>query len=160
MKSILFVCSANQCRSPMAEVLFKDLVRERGEADDWRVESAGVWAYAGAQATDNAQRAMMERGLDLSGHRSQPATNDLLSQFDLVIVMTREHEEALLEQMPELDGRIFLLRELVGEKGDFEDPVGGSLDVYRYAADELKELLTESYQTIKKQLPSAQAKDD
>jgi protein-tyrosine-phosphatase len=75
MTSILFVCSANQCRSPMAEALFKDLVRERGEENEWRVESAGVWAYAGAPATENAQLAMQKRGLDLSQHRSQPATD-------------------------------------------------------------------------------------
>jgi protein-tyrosine phosphatase len=132
----------------MAEVLFKKLVRDKDEEDLWRVESAGVWAYAGAQATDNAQRAMMERGLDLSGHRSQPATNELLSQFDLIVVMTREHKEALLEQMPALEGKTVLLREIAGEKGDFADPVGGDITVYRSAADEIESLLEQGYPNL------------
>jgi protein-tyrosine-phosphatase len=153
MKSILFVCSANQCRSPMAEVLFKDLVRQRGEANEWRIESAGVWAYGAAPATENARRAMEERGLDLSTHRSQPATNELLSQFDWIIVMTREHRETLLAQMPALAGKVLLLRELGGESGDFADPVGGGIEVYRLAADEIQALLRSG-------LPKIQSSDN
>jgi protein-tyrosine phosphatase len=132
----------------MAEVLFKKLVRDKDEEDLWRVESAGVWAYSGSPATDNAQRAMMERGLDLSGHRSQPATNELLSQFELIVVMTREHKEGLLEQMPALEGKIFLLREIAGEQGDFADPVGGDITVYRSAADEIESLLEQGYPNL------------
>jgi protein-tyrosine phosphatase len=132
----------------MAEVLFKKLVRDKDEEDLWRVESAGAWAYSGSPATDNAQRAMMERGLDLSGHRSQPATNELLSQFELIVVMTREHKEGLLEQMPALEGKIFLLREIAGEQGDFADPVGGDITVYRSAADEIESLLEQGYPNL------------
>jgi protein-tyrosine-phosphatase len=132
----------------MAEVLFKKLVRDKDEEDLWRVESAGVWAYSGSPATDNAQRAMMERGLDLSGHRSQPATNELLSQSDLIVAMTREHKEALLEQMPALEGKTLLLREIAGEKGDFADPVGGDITVYRSAADEIESLLEQGYPNL------------
>jgi protein-tyrosine-phosphatase len=152
MPAILFVCSANQCRSPMAEVLFKATLAERAELEAWRVESAGVWAYAGAPATGNAQVAMRERGLDLSQHLSQPATNELLAQFDLIVVMTREHKQALLDQMPSLDGKIIMLRELGGGSGDFADPVGGSLPVYRNAADEIFSLLVEGYSKITKSL--------
>jgi protein-tyrosine-phosphatase len=148
MKSILFVCSANQCRSPMAEVLFRQLVGEHGEQDDWRIESAGVWAYGSAPATENAQRVMKERRLDLSHHRSQPATNELLSQFDLVVVMTREHRDALLAQMPALGGRVYLLREIGGETGDFADPVGGDLETYQRAANEIWDMLSRGFQTI------------
>jgi protein-tyrosine-phosphatase len=92
MPSVLFVCSANQCRSPMAEVLFEALLEERGDRDDWRVESAGVWAYNGARATTNAQRAMENRGLDLRAHTSQPAERTLLKQFDVIVVMEQEHK--------------------------------------------------------------------
>jgi protein-tyrosine-phosphatase len=145
MKSILFVCSANQCRSPMAEVLFRKLVHDKGERDEWRVESAGVWAYAGAPATENAQLAMQKRGLDLSQHRSQPATDGLLAQFDLIVVMTREHREALLGQMPALDGKVRLLRELGGDAGDFADPVGGNLAVYDQAAEEIDGILRRGF---------------
>jgi len=149
MPSILFVCSANQCRSPMAEVLFKSILKERGELDGWRVASAGVWAYQGAPATGNAQEVMRQRGLDLTEFRSQPASNELLAQFDLIVVMTREHKEALQSHDPALSDRVILLRELVGEQGDFSDPVGGALDVYQHTANELWELLTNAFPNIK-----------
>ena len=92
MPSILFVCSANQCRSPMAEVLFEQLLEEKGLLEDWRVESAGVWAYHGAAATNNAQVVMADRELDLSSHRSQPTDPALLKQFNFIIVMEVDHQ--------------------------------------------------------------------
>ena len=148
MPSILFVCSANQCRSPMAEVLFRQLLEEKGEAEDWRVESAGVWAYDGARATANAQKVMAERGLDLSRHLSQPASSTLLKQFDLTLVMEQEHKTALKDQNPQLADRIYLMREIAGQEGDFEDPVGGSVELYRTAADELGMLMRDGMDRI------------
>jgi protein-tyrosine-phosphatase len=150
MPSILFVCSANQCRSPMAEVLFEALLEQHGERDKWRVESAGVWAYNGARATTNAQKAMQERGLDLSRHVSQPAERTLLKQFNLIVVMEVEHKSVLQQSHPDLAERIFTIRELVGQQGDFNDPVGGSLEVYTSAAEELEELLIKAYEKISK----------
>jgi protein-tyrosine-phosphatase len=146
--SILFVCSANQCRSPMAEVLFRHLLEEKGVSDAWRVESAGVWAYQGAKATQNAQAVVADRGLDLSEHRSQPAEPALLTQFDLIIVMEVEHKHVLQEVNPGLAERILTLRELVGGCGDFADPVGGSLEVYNAAAVEIYDLLREGWSDI------------
>ncbi len=148
MPSILFVCSANQCRSPMAEVLFEKLLEEKGLREDWRVESAGVWAYQGAAATHNAQIAMDERGLNLRGHRSQPTDSSLLEQFDVIVVMEVEHKESLQGDHASLADRILTIRELIGESGDFDDPVGGSLEVYREAADTLYDLLSKGWETI------------
>ena len=148
MGSILFVCSANQCRSPMAEVLFERLLEEKGLHGEWRVESAGVWAYQGAAATHNAQVVMEERGLDLSGHRSQPADPALLKQFDVIIVMEVEHKKVLQERNPALADRILTLRELVGGKGDFEDPVGGSEAVYQTAANDIYAILKDGFPNI------------
>lgn len=152
MPSLLFVCSANQCRSPMAEVLFRQLLEEKGQAEEWRVESAGVWAYQGARATQSAQVVMAERGLNLEEHRSQPAEPALLKQFDLIIVMELEHKQVLSEQNPALADRILTLRQLVGELGDFDDPVGGSLEVYRQAAGEIHTLLSEAWGEIQAHL--------
>jgi protein-tyrosine-phosphatase len=148
MPSILFVCSANQCRSPMAEVLFRQLIEEKGEADDWRVESAGVWAYDGSRATTNAQKVMEERDLDLSQHLSQPADSTLLKQFDLTLVMEQRHKTILQEQNPQLADRIYLMREIAGQGGDFADPVGGSLELYRAAADELEMIFDDGFERI------------
>jgi protein-tyrosine-phosphatase len=148
MPAILFVCSANQCRSPMAEVLFEALLEQHGEREKWRVESAGVWAYNGARATTNAQKAMQERGLDLSGHTSQPAEGTLIKQFDVIVVMEVEHKSVLQQSHPDLADRIYTIRELAGGQGDFNDPVGGSLEIYKAAAEELEELLNLSYEAI------------
>ena len=145
MPSILFVCSANQCRSPMAEVLFKQLLEENGEVDEWRVESAGVWAYQGAKATQNAQIVMAERGLNLERHRSQLTDPALLNQFDIIIVMEEEHKVVLQERNPNLTERIMTIRELVGGTGDFDDPVGGSEKVYRQAAEAIFNLLSNGW---------------
>ncbi len=148
MPSILFVCSANQCRSPMAQVLFEAFLVEKGEREEWRVESAGVWAYEGSPATANAKKVMEERGLDLSRHLSQPASSTLLKQFDLTLVMEQEHKTVLQEQNPQLADRIYLMREIAGQEGDFADPVGGSLERYRAAADELGMLMRDGMDRI------------
>ena len=148
MPSIVFVCSANQCRSPMAQVLFEAFLVGKGVREEWRVESAGVWAYEGSRATTNAQKAMAERDLDLSQHLSQPADSTLLKQFDLTLVMEQRHKTVLQEQNPQLVDRIYLMREIAGQEGDFADPVGGSLDLYRSAADELEMIIRDSYERI------------
>lgn len=148
MPSILFVCSANQCRSPMAQVLFEAFLEEKGAREQWRVESAGVWAHQGAKATQNAQVVMAERGLNLEGHRSQPTDPALLKQFDLIIVMEEEHKVVLQERNPARAERILTLHELIGGRGDFDDPVGGSVEVYRTAADELEMIIIDSFESI------------
>jgi protein-tyrosine-phosphatase len=148
MPSILFVCSANQCRSPMAEALFKSILDEAELSDDWRVESAGVWAYSGERATPSARRVMQERGLDIEDHRSQPVTEELLSQFDLVLVMESRHAEALHNQFPAYTDRVKLFSTLVGQKEDIDDPVMGTLDTYRAAAGELVDILQRGYDRI------------
>jgi protein-tyrosine-phosphatase len=132
----------------MAEVLFRQLLEEKGETDAWRVESAGVWAYHGAKATQNAQDVVADRGLDLSGHRSQPSDPALLKQFDVIIVMEVEHKQVLQERNPSLAERILTLRELVGDRGDFADPVGGSIEVYEAAAEEIYTILNQAFSSI------------
>ena len=132
----------------MAEVLFQKLLAQKGLSNDWRVESAGVWAYQGAAATQNAQAIMTAMGLDLGGHRSQPADPALIKQFDLIIVMEVEHKHVLQERNPALGERILTIRELVGGRGDFADPVGGSAEVYRAAANEIYGLLDQGFPVI------------
>ena len=132
----------------MAQVLFEAFLVGKGVREEWRVESAGVWAYEGSRATTNAQKAMAERDLDLSQHLSQPADSTLLKQFDLTLVMEQRHKTVLQEQNPQLVDRIYLMREIAGQEGDFADPVGGSLDLYRSAADELEMIIRDSYERI------------
>ncbi len=150
MKTLLLVCTANICRSPMAMAILREQIRCEGLADAWRVESAGTWALEGQPASSGAQQAMAKRGLDLGPHRSRIVTRDLLRAADLVLVMERGHKEALCVEFPEEASRIYLLSEM--EPGapteDIGDPVGGTLEEYEATADELNRRLLRGFQTI------------
>ena len=89
LRSVLFICTANQCRSPMAAALLKSLVTQYGEADRWRIQSAGTWAEPGRPATQLAQAVLRRRNLDLSDHRSRALDAALLAEASIVLVMTR-----------------------------------------------------------------------
>lgn len=147
-RSILFVCTANQCRSPMAEALLKSLVAQRGEADYWRIQSAGTWAEPGHPVTQLAQTVMRKRAVDLSDHRSHPIDPQLLECASVVLVMTRHHQEALQAEFPATQGKVYLLSQLVGLNFDIEDPYGGSLDEYELCATDLQNILTEGYDRL------------
>ena len=149
MPSVLFVCTANMCRSPLAEVLFRDLLRQRGQQSGWRVESAGVFAVRGEPATELSRRVAAERHLDLTSHRSKPADADRLGRADLVLVMEPGHREQLLEKHPQSADRVHLLTEMAGESGPVDDPAGTTLENYRQTADRLTELLSRGFDRIR-----------
>ncbi len=116
-KTILFVCTGNTCRSPMAEAILKEMVREKGEG--YEVISAGTSAGEGEPAAGEAVRALEEEGIVLSGHRSRPVTGELLDRADLVITMTRGHKERVLEMRPQAGAKTFTLKEFSAKmKGD------------------------------------------
>ncbi len=140
MPAVLFVCTANQCRSPMAEAMFRRLLEEHG-LTGWRVESAGTWTQDGIPATNFAQEAMRARGLDISAHRSREVSADLLRQFDLILTMEEGHKEALRFEFPDVADRVFLLSEMADKAFEIEDPVGKPLEEYRRTADEIHALL-------------------
>lgn len=129
--NILFVCSGNTCRSPMAEVITRRELERRG----WShvsVDSAGTSAIWDAPGSDGARQAVSELGLDLSGHRSQPLTRELVERADIVVGMTPAHVAAAGALGDE--SKVVLLSEfLTGEEAGepIVDPVGGSREVYQ-----------------------------
>ncbi|HHT74268.1 MAG TPA: low molecular weight protein arginine phosphatase [Firmicutes bacterium] len=148
MKSVLFVCTGNTCRSPMAAALLKHYAQEAGI--EVRTASAGLGAFTGDSASEHALKAMSELGLDLSGHRSRKFHTALAEEFDLILVMTEGHKRQLLQAAPELAEKVFLVQEYSraaryreelqnGKEKVYEiaDPFGQSLDVYRQVRDEL-----------------------
>ena len=147
-RSVLFVCTANQCRSPMAEALLKSLAVQHGESDRWQIQSAGTWTEAGRPATQPAQAVMQRRGIDLSDHRSRPIDAELLTAAAVILVMTRHHLEALRAEFPQVQGRVFLVSQLVGCSINIEDPYGGSLDDYELCATDLQNILTDGYERL------------
>jgi len=145
MRSVLFVCTANRCRSPMAEALFKQEVVRRSEAGQWQIQSAGTWTEAGVPATQFSQVVMERRQIDLTQHRSQPVDGELLRAADVILVMTHNHRESLQAEFPEIAERVYLLSQLIDRQFDIEDPYGGSLDDYEACADDIQKILTNGW---------------
>ncbi len=108
---MLFVCTGNLCRSPMAEALLRSELERRG-CDGIEVSSAGTWADFGHAATSEARAAVSARGADLSGHRSRPVMEQELAAADVVVAMTSVHLREIEELVPEAMGKVVLLKEL------------------------------------------------
>lgn len=132
MKTVLFVCTGNTCRSPMAACLFNDLARRSGQK--MRALSAGIGAVDGLPASQGARRAMARRGLSLEGHASQELTEDLLQKADLVVGMTNCHL-ALVRAMG-AKSPLYAF-----DDPPITDPYGGGDDVYEQAARDIQRQL-------------------
>jgi L-threonylcarbamoyladenylate synthase len=135
--SILFVCTGNTCRSPLAESLCKRLLADRLgcglaelEGRGFVVRSAGVWAGAGDAASEGAVIAAAELGADLRSHRSRPINPELLADATHVVAMTGGHVAALAGRYPHVGPPPVPL----ADGFDLPDPIGGELDEYRACA--------------------------
>jgi len=145
---ILFVCTGNQIRSPLAAAIFKGHLTESGLQGSYRVESAGTWTLPG-QSDPLARETALRMGLDIEEHRSRLIDKDLLLEACLVIVMEQGQKEALEVEYPQVRGRVYLFSRLAGESSyDIPDPSGQGLEVYLQTGVELLELMDSAFDTI------------
>jgi len=150
MPSVLFVCTANRIRSPLAEHLFRRQL-EAGVHDSaaWRVASAGTWTKPGLPAMPLAQQAAAELGLDLSTHRSQPIDDIALEDYGLIITMEQGQQEAIRFEFFAVGARVQVLAQLAHDLVyDVADPVGRPLAAYRTTAREIEQLLNAAQSRI------------
>jgi protein-tyrosine-phosphatase len=147
MKSVLFICTANLCRSPLAAAIFTSLCQ--ADISDWSIASAGTWTRPGQPVPQYLQKLALSYGLDLSKHRSRQVNFDLLRQFALVLVMEPGHKEALRVEVPDQAPKVYLLSELVGLSSPLVDPLGLGLREIAQVIKVLNNWLTDGKDRIR-----------
>ena len=150
MARLLFVCSGNTCRSPLAAVHARSIVGERGVPVT--VASAGISAVDGGPASGHAQTVAVMEGGSLEGHRSSQIDAGLLAAADLILTMTAAHRDSLHRQWPQDRDRVMTLGEASGLNVDVGDPFGGTIEDYERTSREIGRLVRAAWPTIEREL--------
>ncbi|MEH7125539.1 low molecular weight protein arginine phosphatase [Bacillus sp. JJ1773] len=139
MTRILFVCTGNTCRSPMAEAILRNMGISGVE-----VKSAGVYAQDGSDASEHTRTVLAEEGIGMD-HQAAMINESLVNWTSCILTMTESHKAAVTRMFPNASGKTFTLKEFAGNDGDLDiiDPFGGPVEMYRKTFDEMKIALSE-----------------
>ena len=144
---IMFICTGNICRSAMAEWLLKKKLEEKNR-NDIEVYSCGIYAENGDVPTYEAKRVMKEEyGIDMSKHRATNIRNSKIKEMDLILCATSSHKIAVLDMYPELNGKVFTMKEYVNYEREYhdsiniKDPWGYDIETYRACVAEIEECI-------------------
>lgn len=140
---ILFVCTGNTCRSPMAAAMMNKICTDNDI--DVFASSAGIFAENGSKASKNAIEAMKEYNIDLSHHKSTSLTEALISEYDLILTMTEGHKTMISALATD---KIYTICEYAGYEGDISDPYGGNITQYKECARDIYDCLTDIAEKI------------
>ncbi len=143
--NILFVCTGNTCRSPMAEGLLR--AKAEKEQKDIVTLSAGLFCVPGGTVSPYAREAVKDR-VDISNHQTRPLSIPLIEAADLVVGLSSDHKNTLLRQFPNLKDKIVSLGELAGTGEDVSDPFGGTQEEYMECAKQIESLIEKSWPHI------------
>lgn len=151
IERIIFICTGNTCRSPMASALFERQAKEAGL--NITAASAGVGAIDGLPASSGARKAMKVYNINLETHTARSWRNSGNESYDLYLTMTSRHRQLIIKENPHLADRVFTLKEYVGESGssDVQDPFGGDDEEYKACAAELDALVKKLIDKLKKE---------
>lgn len=145
-KKILFVCTGNTCRSPMAKAILSKKLTEHELNTKIKVDSAGLYAVDGMSAAREAVETVSDYGGDLSDHHAKMFNEAMLDEFDLILTMTESHKKQIIDRYPpEKTGNLYTLSEYVdcsADRQDIRDPLGGDIRVYKDTYEQLEELIS------------------
>ncbi len=153
-KKIMFVCTGNTCRSPMAEALFNHILVDRAELrNHLEGASAGIYAFEGDPASPEAIEIMAkEFGINLKTHRARVLDIQDIRESWLILTMTQHHREMILDIYPEAADKVFTLKDFTqGEASDITDPFGLDEKVYKNCSYDIEACLLDLFEKLEEQ---------